>query len=263
MEYVPDLTSLVTQTITHAQNRFQDPETGKSPHFMLSFSMNKTGITKAVYTPILNHAGNDFYLHLLDGQGSTALPWTYEDTFRHLESISEPESVDSKLILDNSGEWNAIVGGVRAGQIIFTREETCVPYTPIIFGGSRKGQTLLSSKMKRPWQPRDLEHDLSECPLCNRPQSNEKTSGDLKSFDNSFTPWSYHQLIIPTKTFYESGGDDKQYFSNPESLDEVLGLASCLFSKSGKETADLFTHQGSLAGQNLAHLHYHFLSRDI
>lgn len=256
------LTELVTKTISLAQERFANPETLRQPQFCLSFEMNSSGIIGAKYTPILNNIGFDSIDYLCDGKGGLVLPWTYEDTYRYLLKLEDSSPINSNLIIDYFENWNAIIGGVKPGQIFFTQDNSVDIKTPVIAGGTRKGKDIIYSKMNRNWDTTNLVHNLDDCPLCNKSQMDEVISGNLKSFTNSNTPWKYHKMIIPTKKFYQDNKQDTLYLTDSNHLAELLGLAQSLYlDYTNSSRLTLGIHRGILGGQNLAHFHAHLVDR--
>ena len=265
---INDLVELVTRTISHAQEKFTDSKTTLSPDFMLGFSLSNQGIDRATFTPILNHWGFGTIDYLMTGEGSSCLPWLHEDTWRYLTDSSEDSPAEKPLVLDSERGWSAVTEGIRAGQIMFTQSpESIHLYTPSIAGGTRTGGKILVSKMQRPWQVEGPIHKLEDCPLCKRSEREKQGVGepgykDLNVIHNRFTPYNFHQLIVPTSSFYKNTGDDNSFIYQQEGLAQVLDLAFDTFFNSKKQTLMLGVHKGYLAGQNLGHLHFHLHSHD-
>lgn len=255
-----DLANLVTDTLCICNDKYRDPSSGLTPDFMLSFRLNREGFSKGFYLPILNHLGFDSFDYFTYGGGAVVLPWTHEDTYRYLLGLSEDSELPKDLKLNQVGKWKSCIGGIRAGQVLFTRnseEDTSCLGT--LSGGTRAGKDVVKSKMKRPWQVRLPEHDLTDCPLCNKPQKNEETHGDVKVFDNSNTPYNWHKLIVPTKGFYQASVYDDLFLYAPERFERVLGLCEEVLSHSSLDNTKLGLHKGYSAGQNIAHLHFHLV----
>ena len=259
-----DLAVLVTEVIEQTSRKFSDPLTGLAPDFMLSIMINSSGVERGTYIPILNHWGFDSFDYLTyQDNGSLVLPWTHVDTFRYLNDLPEDSIVPDPLRLNGFGTWNAAVGGIRAGQVLFYKNGDKTPkYPNIISGGTRTSIDIIRGKMRRPWQKEAPKHNIQDCPMCNRTQKDEVVYGDLKSFSNPYTPFSWHKMITPTRKFHEVSKVEDYYLYNSLGFNEVLNLAEKILVESGRESAKLGVHKGYSAGQNLGHLHFHLLSYD-
>ncbi len=121
--------------------------------------------------------------------------------------------------------------------------------------GAFAGGTRRQVNVSRPWQG-NLPSRLENCPLCKKEIIQQ---GDFwRVVSNSFTPYDFHELIIPndcpTGDYYDLGGT--------ENLAEIIKLATKrIFHKDAKgdKFFELNVHIGRLAGQNQAHIHFHLL----
>ncbi len=253
-----ELASIAARTVSLCADKYKDPVSNLKPEFMLSFLMNNSNFTDGSYFPILNHWGYDSVNRITYGRGAIILPWPHEDTFTYL---TDKEVNNSNLIVDSEGEWKAIAGGIRGGQLLFTKDENLGKklYTPTMSGGTRQGRNIVEAKMRRIWQIPELTHDIASCLLCKRSEEEKQDIGEFSVLNNNYTPYPWHKLLIPSKKFYEEGGHDKKYLYNSESLEQVLDLALNVSSRENIKNADLGVHVGYHAGQNIGHLHFHFI----
>ena len=257
-----NLATLVTDVISLGSSKFKDPDTGLEPNFMISLTLNRNSFLRGFYLPILNHWGFETFDYFTYNNGAIVLPWTHEDTWIYLTDSAEEDKVPSPPKLKGLEEWKAVVGGIRAGQVLFTKNSERVNAN-LIAGGTRTGIKLIRDKMRRPWQKEFIKHPLEGCPFCYDRQDNERVVGNLKVFDNLYTPYNWHKLIIPTRDFYQNKPREDYHLFNRGGLEEVLDLSLDIVNGANIKSAKLGVHKGYYAGQNIGHLHFHLLEPTI
>ncbi|MEK6855289.1 MAG: hypothetical protein AABX73_03640 [Nanoarchaeota archaeon] len=265
-----DLAQLAIEVVCDCQEKCKDPETGLNPDFGLSFHLDKTkGVLSGSYTPILNHLGYDSNHYIVFGEGHIVKPWTDEDFWRFLKQSYDEQNAPDPLLISENQSFRAVVGGYRAGQIIFAAKPNS-PWndfkrkTKILSGGSRQGKEVVQRKMKRPWQNAPFIHSIDGCPFCrDETEPGEIREGELRVLNNIQTPYDFHKLIVPTRYTYERGKDASEDFLYDSSgFNQVLDLSQKILDDNKKERALFGVHIGFLGGQNLAHLHYHLTGLD-
>lgn len=127
-------------------------------------------------------------------------------------------------------------------------------------GGSRSvaGGTRTGIKLSRPWQ-KPIDFSQGKCPFCGGPSDREKKffpeNGGWYFFNNHYTPYSFHKLIVPEKCLPE---DELRFLGGKEKIKTALSIA---IEEMRENWLPLFltVHVGYLAGQNVPHLHYHLV----
>lgn len=117
------------------------------------------------------------------------------------------------------------------------------------------GGTRNEVKLSRPWQV-DILINPDTCPFCKNGE--ERTifaKGGWWLFNNLFTPFRFHQLIMPNRCLRK---EEVRILGGYQSIVTVFEIAQNVIQKD-KEDFSIGTHVGPLAGQNLSHLHYHLL----
>ncbi len=135
-----------------------------------------------------------------------------------------------------------------AGQV-----ETSVRGLRTLSGGTRQ-----EVKTARPWQPKLVFPESREkCPLCTKNDETKYIPGPgWKIFQNAFTPFPYHRLMIPDDCWDEArlrtlGGKETLKAALRYALMEIKRTRESLFPTS------IFTHIGYGGGQNIPHHHWH------
>lgn len=121
------------------------------------------------------------------------------------------------------------------------------------------GGTRTAIKLARPWQPPlSLLLDPSRCPFDTRPQEEITVPGappDWRVLPALFTPHRHHRLVLPRSCWPE---EMLQTLGGSTLISEALETARLAIAKESDEIG-LFVHIGSLAGQNVSHLHWHLM----
>lgn len=129
------------------------------------------------------------------------------------------------------------------------------------------GGTRTAVKLNRPWQT-DIMVDPNTCPFCTKPQTVLKECGNWLVLENAFTPFPFHQLVIPKEcwpvTMIRNLGGE-------ENLSDALRIVWRIIEQQGRDQMLHSVFSGYLAGQNVPHLHHHvlentfpgFVSRDV
>ncbi|TSC81712.1 MAG: hypothetical protein G01um101419_764 [Parcubacteria group bacterium Gr01-1014_19] len=130
-------------------------------------------------------------------------------------------------------------------------------------GGRRSvaGGTRTAIKLDRPWQ-KDIEVNPKMCPFCTKPQNDVRSvdlgrNGSWRVIKNAFTPYPFHRMVIPTECWSKEdvrrlGGESKIWGALSVAMEEVAANKD--------KTIFVNVHVGALAGQNVAHLHYHVVT---
>ncbi len=119
------------------------------------------------------------------------------------------------------------------------------------------GGTRNEIKLSRPWQ-KEIEVNPETCPFCTGKGHvlEDIGGGEWRLLQNRFTPYPFHQMIIPRSCFPAQkvrilGGQDmclNAFFYIQKAIRE-RGLGKLFMT----------IHIGELAGQNVPHLHYHIV----
>ncbi len=136
--------------------------------------------------------------------------------------------------------------------------------SPVTFydwpGGRRSvaGGTRTAIKLDRPWQ-KDIEVDPKKCPFCTKPQNEVRAidlgeEGSWRVIENIFTPYPFHRLVIPSQCWSK---EDVRNLGGEAKMRGALNLAMEEVAANQDRTIFVNVHVGALAGQNVAHLHYH------
>ncbi|MEK7654169.1 MAG: HIT domain-containing protein [Patescibacteria group bacterium] len=138
------------------------------------------------------------------------------------------------------------------------------PITFYEWPGGRKsvaGGTRTVIKLDRPWQS-DIVVSKETCPFCTKPQKDVRVvdlgdGGSWRVIENVFTPYPFHRLVIPSECWSKEdirnlGGRSKIYGALSLAMEEVVANPD--------KTIFVNVHVGALAGQNVAHLHYHVVA---
>jgi diadenosine tetraphosphate (Ap4A) HIT family hydrolase len=128
----------------------------------------------------------------------------------------------------------------------------------VLPGGAKvaSGGTRTQIKLSRPWQV-NLAIDTATCPFDTQPQNQIlwiERSGGWRVLQNLFTPHDWHRLIVPAKCWTD---DEVRTLGGFPQIQAALGIASSLICEAQDDEFWLGVHIGALAGQNIAHLHYH------
>lgn len=119
------------------------------------------------------------------------------------------------------------------------------------------GGTRTEVKLSRPWQ-KEIVVDPDTCPFCTTDRDYYlhyfKEQGGWYLRENRFTPFPFHRLVVASSCWSPQqlrtlGGLEKIEAALEKSFNEVR------HNPGSTVRIDVFV--GSLAGQNLAHLHYH------
>ena len=124
------------------------------------------------------------------------------------------------------------------------------------------GGTRTTIKLSRPWQE-EIKPHKGNCPFCDpndpaRIQYFEEADGWWLR-QNIFTPYPFHQMVVPAKCWEPNelrtlGG---------EKIATALGIALDTVQKCKAPSVFITVHIGSLAGQNLPHLHWHIVQYNM
>lgn len=122
------------------------------------------------------------------------------------------------------------------------------------------GGTRQEMKTSRPWQPKlQIPNDTGNCTLCKKDDESKYIPGPgWKIFQNAFTQFAYHRLLIPDSCWPEEklrslGGGGTMFTALNYALAEVKRTKPKPFP------SWIFTHVGYGAGQNIPHNHWHIL----
>jgi len=119
------------------------------------------------------------------------------------------------------------------------------------------GGTRNQVKLDRPWQV-DLSVDPANCPFeadQQREVARFDCFGGWRILENPHTPFRFHRLIVPLSCWPK---ERLRSLGGREGISAALELADSII---GAHDGELWLgiHIGALAGQNVAHLHYHVL----
>jgi len=119
------------------------------------------------------------------------------------------------------------------------------------------GGTRGTIKLDRPWQ-KDIEINSDNCPFC-KEGDKENTICDFpeegwRLRKNLFTPYPFHRMIIPKNCWPVN---DLRTLGGVKQIETVLKIAKSEIDQNPEKKLILNVHIGSLAGQNVEHLHYH------
>src|SRR3989344_761501 len=125
-----------------------------------------------------------------------------------------------------------------------------------IAGGTRGG-----IKLSRPWQQMIIPN-TETCPFCTGKGKILKSfvGGEWLLLQNHFTPYPYHRMIIPKSCWNDN---ELRSLGGHERLRQALQLAVEEIRSSEEGRIFVNVHVGSLAGQNINHLHYHIVKYNV
>lgn len=139
-----------------------------------------------------------------------------------------------------------------------------VPVTFYAWPGGRRsvaGGTRNAIKLDRPWQ-KEIVVNKETCPFCTKPQKDVRSvdlgeQGSWRVIENAFTPYPFHRMVIPSECW---SADNQRNLGGEHKIRGALILATEEVAANADKTLFLNVHVGSLAGQNVAHIHYHVVS---
>ncbi len=120
------------------------------------------------------------------------------------------------------------------------------------------GGTRNVVKAHRPWQPKLVfPSESNPCPFCTRAQNDEYVpEAGWKTFQNFYTPFPYHRLLIPSNCWDET---KLRNLGGEQLLLAALRVAIAELRRTREHICPtwVYAHVGYGAGQNLTHLHWH------
>jgi hypothetical protein len=258
---VDTLISLIQETLELCQEKFSHPDTRRAPSCMLSLRVQPDGAMTGYYLPILYQWGWNEYDHLVYGDGVYSLPFSHEDTWEYLTETTPPK----ERVLKTCGEWKAVLGGIRAGQVFFVHdiaEYHALGLEAHIKGGSlRRGASFVAAAMRRAWQEAELTHEAGRCAFCVGNVDNPVPRGDFIIFDNRFKPHPWHKVLVPSSALLERfPPSPRSGLLHPAMLSGMLRLIPelCNQRKDAHSRVQCGLHLGLFGGQTIAHPHLHF-----
>ncbi len=119
------------------------------------------------------------------------------------------------------------------------------------------GGTRSEDKVSRPGE-KEMEANRETCPFCRDEGIFLKgfTGCEWRMMQNKFTPYIFHQLIIPRDCW---SANEQRTLGGREKIAEALLYIHGVTVASGLENLFVAVHIGALAGQNVCHLHYHIV----
>ncbi|MBI4087748.1 MAG: hypothetical protein HY434_02880 [Candidatus Liptonbacteria bacterium] len=114
-------------------------------------------------------------------------------------------------------------------------------------------------KTDRPWQVPLAYPNRGKCGLCNKDDESKHIPGPgWKSFQNAFTPYPYHRILVPD-TCWEN--EKLRSLGGADTIRTALGYALAEVKRTRIEPFPIwiFTHVGYGSGQNFPHHHWHIL----
>lgn len=125
-------------------------------------------------------------------------------------------------------------------------------------GGSTSiaGGTRTEIKLSRPWQ-KDIEVPPAEqCPFCHLDPPDRECVNfpehGMKMLSNIFTPYDVHKMIIPNRCYSK---EELRKLGGWGAIKSAVHIAREIAGQWNELM--LSVHVGPLAGQNVAHLHWH------
>ncbi|MDO8564701.1 MAG: hypothetical protein Q7R88_01770 [bacterium] len=255
-----DLIALIESTLELCQKKFVDPRSGKGPSCLLSLRLHDDGSINGYYLPILNQWGWNEYDHIVYGDGCFSLPCSHEDTWHYLTGRREGSS---ERVLASKGNWKAVLGGIRVGQVFFVRdisEYQGLGLEKHIQGGSmHRGPAFVKSMMQRSWEQPRLDHAPDTCPFCMGDVNLPVVRGDFIVFDNRFKPHPWHKVVVPSEQLLRRfPSDNNTGLLHPQVLSGMLKLLPELWEQRKEpRRVQCGIHFGVLSGQTMAHPHLH------
>jgi len=123
---------------------------------------------------------------------------------------------------------------------------------------SLAGGTRTAINLDRPWQ-KEIEINPEKCPFCNKPQKELKrfrAGCGWRLLRNTFTPFKFHQLLIPSKCWSVV---DLRRLGGPKMIEAALRIIAGEIQEYPSRKFIIDTHIGYSAGQNTGHLHWHII----
>ncbi|MBU6500581.1 MAG: hypothetical protein KGJ89_03955 [Patescibacteria group bacterium] len=123
--------------------------------------------------------------------------------------------------------------------------------------GGTRDKVKNITRADRPWQVSMKYPEPGKCGLCNKDDETKYIPGPgWKSFQNAFTPFPYHRILIPDVCWDE---EKLRSLGGKETLRTALRYArnEILRTRGNMLPMWIFTHIGYGAGQNFPHHHWH------
>lgn len=124
------------------------------------------------------------------------------------------------------------------------------------------GGTRTEIKVDRPWQA-ELKVGPAHCPFCTKPQNELKRfeqGGGWRLINNSNTPYQrhhgVHKMLIPATCWM---AEEMRSLGGQERISWAMRLIQDELNSCWDKPIFVNVHVGSLAGQNVMHLHWHIV----